>query len=181
MKPSSPALPIYIVCILFRSLTCYHTRQTNRPPDASRTKSLLRQRAHLPVMAQLYRDPGRAGGRFAELQRPNWSHLGGAIHHHRHGGHDLRLGYIPLARGQHPTPWTERVWWPVWSEYSGYCVVGGCGGEFCAEDKGGEFVIGLLFSFFPSVLPSFFPSFLPSFLPACLGYVWRLLIMIWSG
>merc|ERR1712029_109610 len=68
--------------------------QTHRPPPPRRAQSLLRQRTHLPLLAQLHRHPGRPGRRPPQLRRPR--------------RHALRPRDLPLASKKHPD---ERAGW----------------------------------------------------------------------
>ncbi len=73
------------------------SRQAHRPPNPSRAQSLLRQRAHVPIMAQLHRHHRRPGHWHAQLWRPGRLHLRLSLHRRRHAHHDLRPHHLPLA------------------------------------------------------------------------------------
>lgn len=83
-------------------------RQANRPPNPSRAQSLLRKRAHLPLMAEFHRHPRRLSRRAPEFRRSHRSHLRSPLHRHRHGRNDLRSSDIPLASAEYPPARAER-------------------------------------------------------------------------
>lgn len=72
-----PSLPAYLLLLLI--LTPSH-RQTDRPPYPRRAQSLLRQRAHLPLLAQFHRYPRRSRHRSFKLRRQRWSYIRSAVH-----------------------------------------------------------------------------------------------------
>lgn len=79
------------------SLTQLLSRKANCYSHPRRAQGLLRQRAYLPLVAQLHRRHWRSCHRSAQLWRPNWPHLGWPLHPGRHDHHVLRSRHIPLA------------------------------------------------------------------------------------
>jgi hypothetical protein len=119
-----------------QSTTTNNHRQANRPPHPRRAQSLLRQRAHLPLLAQFHRHPRWTSRWTPELRRPHRSHFRRPIHRHCHGRHDLCPRHIPLASTEHPAPRTERHRRPIRSHYSCHCASCGCCGELYSAHQG---------------------------------------------
>ena len=84
-------------------------RQTHRPPHARRTQSLLRQRTHLPLLAELHRHPRRSGRRLTQLRRQRGPDLRRVFHGRGDGGDDLRAVYVPLAGEEYKGEGAGRV------------------------------------------------------------------------
>ena len=66
--PIAPSKKCHVAKAFNSKLTTSSTRQKNRPTNPSRTKSLLCQRAHFPIMAELHRYPWSSSNWYAELR-----------------------------------------------------------------------------------------------------------------
>lgn len=109
-------------------------RQAHCPTDARRAQGLLRQRAHVPVVAELHRHPRCPGHRHAELRRPARLHLRLPVHRRRHADHAIRAVYLPLAGEIDSCEGPSRVRRPLRPHRPGYHLVAGRHRQLRAPD-----------------------------------------------
>lgn len=112
------------------------SRQAHRPADPRRAQGLLRQRANLPVMAQLHCDPRRAGHWHAQLWRPGGLHLGLPLHGRRHADHDICAGDVPLESKVNTSEGPGRLRRPVRPDLPGHHPVAGRRRQLCPPHHG---------------------------------------------